>query len=98
MALEQRLEQSQRLILTQSMLQSLELLQFSLAELQVYLQEAALSNPILSVEDAPPPNTGSVELLREREYTAFSHLHAASGATHQISPHFTQSSNPSRII
>lgn len=72
MALEQRLEQSQRLILTQTMLQSLELLQFSSTELQAYLQEAALSNPMLSVEDVPAPDTGSVELLREREYTAFS--------------------------
>lgn len=70
MALEQRLEQSQKLILTQTMLQSLELLQLSAAELRGYLQEAALSNPMLSVEDAPIPNAGSLELLREREYTA----------------------------
>lgn len=86
MALEQRLEQSQRLILTQTMLQSLELLQFSSTELQAYLQEAALSNPMLSVEDAPAPDTGSVELLREREYTAFSQ---ASTAGEDERPDFT---------
>lgn len=86
MALEQRLEQSQRLILTQTMLQSLELLQFSSTELQAYLQEAALSNPMLSVEDSPAPDTGSVELLREREYTAFSQ---ASTAGEDERPDFT---------
>lgn len=87
MALEQRLEPSQKLILTQTMLQSLELLQFSAAELQTYLQEAALSNPMLSVEDAPPPDTGSFELLREREYTAFSR--PGTSASGEETPDFT---------
>lgn len=67
MALEQRLEQAQKLILTQTMLQSLEVLQLSALELQEYLQEAALSNPLLSVEVAPLPNTSALELQRERE-------------------------------
>ena len=50
MALQQQLEQSQRLLLTQTMLQSLEILQMPVSELQSYLEEAALSNPLLDVE------------------------------------------------
>lgn len=87
MAMEQRLEQSQKLILTQTMLQSLELLQLSAAELEDYLHEAALSNPMLSVEDMPMPDTGSVELLREREYTAFGQ--SAASTEEEKKPDFT---------
>lgn len=88
MALEQRLEQSQRLILTQTMRQSLEVLQLSTVELGAYLQEAALSNPMLCVEEAPLPETGSVEVLREREYTDLSRS-AASAAEDEKNADFT---------
>jgi len=49
-ALQQQLEQSQKLALTQAMQQSLRFLQMPALELDEYLQELALSNPILSVE------------------------------------------------
>lgn len=71
MALEQRLEQAQKLILTQTMLQSLEVLQLPVAELSNYLQEAALSNPILSVEEAPLPESSALEVQREREMAPY---------------------------
>lgn len=53
MPLEQHLEQAQKLILTQAMQQSLHCLQMSALELRSYLQEAALSNPLLEIEDQP---------------------------------------------
>ena len=53
MALQQQLEQAQKQILTQAMLQSLHCLQMPSVELREYLQDAALSNPLLDVEDAP---------------------------------------------
>ncbi len=77
MALQQRLEQSQKLILTQTMLQSLELLQLPADDLQDFLQEAALSNPMLEVEELPLPDITTLEMQRGREIaslcgTAFS--------------------------
>jgi RNA polymerase sigma-54 factor len=53
MAFQQRLEQVQKQVLTQAMLQSLHCLQMPSVELREFLQEAALSNPLLEVEDAP---------------------------------------------
>ena len=47
MPMEQRLEQAQKLILTQTVQQSLHCLQMSSQELSGYLQEEALSNPLL---------------------------------------------------
>lgn len=44
--------QEQKLILTQSMRQSLEMLQMPLPELKSYIQEEMLSNPLLELEDA----------------------------------------------
>lgn len=73
MALEQRLEQAQKLILTQTMLQSLEVLQLPISELSNYLQEAALSNPILNVEDEPLPESSVLEIQREQELSSRSH-------------------------
>lgn len=67
MALQQQLEQSQRLLLTQTMLQSLEILQMPVSELQSYLEEAALSNPLLDVERPHAPNVTAIEFQRERE-------------------------------
>lgn len=51
--IQQRLEQVQKQILTQAMLQSLQCLQMPSLELREFLQEAALSNPLLEVEEAP---------------------------------------------
>ncbi len=53
MVFQQRLEQAQKQILTQAMLQSLHCLQMPSLELREFLHEAALSNPLLEVEDAP---------------------------------------------
>lgn len=53
MIFQQRLEQAQKQVLTQAMLQSLRCLQMPALELREFLHEAALSNPLLEVEDAP---------------------------------------------
>jgi len=53
MAFQQRLEQVQKQVMTQAMLQSLHCLQMPSVELREFLQEAALSNPLLEVEDTP---------------------------------------------
>lgn len=53
MPLEQHLEQAQKLVLTQAMQQSLQFLQMSTPELADFLQDAALSNPVLEVELPP---------------------------------------------
>lgn len=53
MVFQQRLEQAQKQVLTQAMLQSLHCLQMPALELREFLHEAALSNPLLEVEDAP---------------------------------------------
>jgi len=51
--LQQHLEQSQKLILTQAIRQYLHCLELPVTELQSYLQELALSNPFLEVADPP---------------------------------------------
>ena len=57
MQLEQRQTLSQKLVLTQTMRQSLDCLQLSAPELTEYAQEVALSNPLLDVQS---------HLLRDR--------------------------------
>lgn len=51
MPLDMRLTQTQRLTLTQTMQQSLHCLQLPALELRSFLEEAALSNPLLDVEE-----------------------------------------------
>ena len=50
MQLEQKQTLSQKLVLTQTMRQSLDCLQLSAPELSEYVQEVALSNPLLDVQ------------------------------------------------
>lgn len=72
MALEQVLTQELSLVLTQAMRQVLHCLETPAAELSEYLQEEALSNPLLEVE-APPipalisqqPEVGAPTICRE---------------------------------
>lgn len=58
MALEQVLKQEQTLILTQAMRQALHCLETPAAELYEYLQEEALSNPLLEVDPPSFPAAG----------------------------------------
>ncbi len=51
MALDLYLEQTQKLIMTQAMQQSLRFLQLPALELRSYLQEIALSNPLIDMEN-----------------------------------------------
>lgn len=70
MALQTQIEQSQKLVPTQAMQQALNCLQIPVGELESYLQEQALSNPFLELEDS---SIASVEAkkydikYRERE-------------------------------
>ncbi len=72
MELSQNLMQTQKLILTQAVRQSLACLALPVQELDAYLRDAALSHPVLEVETAPlgsPPPEPSRRLseLRDRE-------------------------------
>ncbi len=62
MDLSQRQTQVQTLLLTQKLQQSLHLLQLSAPDLQSYLEEASLSNPMLEVE-LPPLGRGLSEVV-----------------------------------
>ena len=52
-----RLEQN--IIITQSMIQSLHVLQMPLPELNAYIREQALSNPLIDLDSLDPPKTAS---------------------------------------
>ena len=52
MPIRQILEQTQKLALTQSMQQSLQILQMPVLEVREYLQEVSLSNPVLELNEA----------------------------------------------
>lgn len=72
MELSQNLIQTQKLILTQAVRQSLTCLTLPVQELDAYLRDAALSNPVLEVEtaplDSPPPEPPRRRTeLRDRE-------------------------------
>lgn len=97
MALQQQLEQSQKLVLTQTMLQSLEILQMSAAELQSYLEEMALSNPLLNVETPPPPNVTAIEVQWEREMAALSQQPVFSRGDEEAMDFTAFFSRPSRL-
>lgn len=62
MQMKQNLEQTQKLVLTQMMRQSLQCLQMSAPELQSYLEEASLSNPFLEIGDFQPETSRAVPL------------------------------------
>ena len=66
MRLTQQQRQTQALLLTQKMRQSLRLLQLPAPDLESYLEEEALSNPLLEVE---PPALGQAlsEVLEAEE-------------------------------
>ena len=80
MKLEQTQNLSQKLVLTQVMRQSLDCLQLSAPELTKYVQEAALSNPLLDVQmptyyETELPSEG---VLPEREAIALRSAEEAS--------------------
>lgn len=64
MLLQSKLEQSQKLIMTSAMQQSLKCLQMPIDELCKYLQDASLSNPFLELEEGwesvAPPSESAV--------------------------------------
>lgn len=66
MQLEQRQTLSQKLVLTQTMRQSLDCLQLSAPELSEYVQEVALSNPLLDVQSPTYYETGAPQRGRSR--------------------------------
>ncbi len=96
-------EQSQKLILTTSMRQSLEVLQLSSFELTQYVQDAALSNPLLEVA-SPNLDALSFEDLYEREardveildspiqdgFDSYSRSHSIDNIPERCEPSFTE--------
>ena len=49
------IEQSQKLVMTPELIQAIQILQFNTQELENYVEEQLLTNPILEVQNSPPP-------------------------------------------
>jgi RNA polymerase sigma-54 factor len=49
------IEQSQKLVMTPELIQAIQILQFNTQELESYVEEQLLTNPILETQAAPPP-------------------------------------------
>ena len=64
MGLEQRQELSHKLVLTNTMKQALNCLQLSAPDLSQYVQEQALSNPLLEVQTPEFYETMPIEQIR----------------------------------
>lgn len=67
--MEAYLEQSQRQVLSQQMIQSVEILQMSAQELAQYIREQALENPVIEIEEQYPQNKKE-EQLKKIEWLA----------------------------
>lgn len=65
--MEAYLEQSQRQVLSQQMIQSVEVLQMSAQELSEFIKEQALENPVIEVEEQYPQNKEE-ERLKKLEW------------------------------
>ena len=69
MGIEQTIRQSQRLQLTQTMQQSLKVLQMDGFSLQEYLNDLSLSNPLVDVSASGDININGFERMNSPEYT-----------------------------
>ena len=58
-----KLQTSQKQILTHQMVQTSEILQMNNIELEMYIQNLALENPLLDFEMSPPENSRKKEWL-----------------------------------
>ena len=65
--MELHLEQSQKQILSQQMIQSVQILQMTTQELTEYMKQEVLDNPVLELERTEPEDRGE-ELLRKLEW------------------------------
>ena len=65
--MEAYLEQSQRQVLSQEMIQSVEILQMSAQELSDYIREQTLENPLIDAEEQYPQNKDE-ERLKKLEW------------------------------
>ena len=62
-------ELTQKQIVTQQMVQSAAILQMSAQELELYLQDLALENPVVELEEAPPQeDLQQMELQRKIDW------------------------------
>ena len=69
MGIEQTIRQNQRLQLTQTMQQSLKVLQMDGFSLQEYLNDLSLSNPLVDVSASDDINISGFERVNSPEYT-----------------------------
>lgn len=67
--MQNRLEQSQKQILSQNMIQSVEILQMSSQDLSDYLKDLSMENPVVEVEDSVPENKRE-EQIKKLEWLA----------------------------
>lgn len=62
------LEQSQKQLLSQNMIQSVNILQMSSSELSDYMQDLSLENPVMDLEEPAPPDNPKEEQLKKLEW------------------------------
>ena len=65
--METRLEQTQKQVLSQNLIQSVEILQMSAEELTDYIKEMALENPVAEIKE-PSPEDRQQDLIRKLEW------------------------------
>ena len=63
----QQLELSQKQILSQHLIQSMEILQMSTQELEVYLEKLSMENPVIEIENASSEEMGERETMLARK-------------------------------
>lgn len=68
--MELKIDISQKQILSQHMVQSMEILQMSAQELEGYIEKLALENPVIELPDSysPQPDTKQVDLQRKMDW------------------------------
>lgn len=66
--MELKMEMSQSQVLSQRMIQSAEILQMSAAELENYIKEMALENPVMDIEDAAQIQDEKEDMRRKLEW------------------------------
>lgn len=63
-----QLSLEQKQALSQRMIQSAQILQMSSQELEKYVEELALENPVIDITETPPPTNDDAEKLRKYEW------------------------------
>ena len=61
------LELSQKQTISQKMIQSMNILQMSAVELEQHIENMALENPVLEIQENPPASADDSDIYRQRK-------------------------------